>query len=237
MPRFSLYLALIRAPSGAPKEDRFLSNHLPPTSTPPSTMFQAISTCLGFDDEKPMHQLAAAPISWTASAETRAHIQSAEVVQILLAAEKPGAELQDRLDGVVGAAGWTEYLASAILDKLSAAIRDGAPPPGPAMADALKRAMDAAVDFAREHPVFVTVLALGVLVALAPWVLEAVGFGAAGPIEGAWLCRLLVRVLTGAMQARSQRCGRRATPATCRRARSSASSSGWAWSGASRPRR
>jgi hypothetical protein len=198
-------------------------------------MGQALSACLGLDDEPT--QLATAPTSWAASAEARVHIQSAEVVQILLAAEKPGAELQTRLDGVVGAAGWTEYLANAILEKLSAAIGDGAPPPGPAMADALQRAMDAAVGFVREHPVFFTVLALGVLVALAPWVLEAVGFGAAGPIEGAWLRRLLVRVLTRAMQARSQRCGRRAGPATCRRARSSASSNGWAWSGASRPRR
>lgn len=53
-----------------------------------------------------------------------------------------------------------------------------------AMQDALERAVEEAVEFAEAHPVYFTILALGVLVALAPWVIEAVGFGELGPIEG-----------------------------------------------------
>ena len=63
------------------------------------------------------------------------------------------------------------------------------------MNGALKEAYDKACDaakaiegFAAEHPiataVFCTVIALGVLVILAPYVLEALGFAELGPIEG-----------------------------------------------------
>ena len=52
------------------------------------------------------------------------------------------------------------------------------------MKDALDRAYGAAAEFAHDHPVFLTLLALGVLVALAPYVIELLGFGELGPIEG-----------------------------------------------------
>lgn len=52
----------------------------------------------------------------------------------------------------------------------------------------LKKAYDdavaAAVGFAREHPVWTTLIALGILVILLPWVIEALGFGEAGPVAG-----------------------------------------------------
>ena len=53
-----------------------------------------------------------------------------------------------------------------------------------AMKDAFEKATSAAVGFARDHPVYCTIIALGILVILAPWVIEALGFGELGPIEG-----------------------------------------------------
>lgn len=109
--------------------------------------------------------------------------QSIEIVDILLNAEKSGKNLQKRLDGVVAQSTWTERLAKAVLNGLVRAIEAGEKA-ATAMADALRRAKDAAVDFACEHPAYTTLLALGVLVILAPWVIEALGFGELGPIEG-----------------------------------------------------
>jgi hypothetical protein len=55
---------------------------------------------------------------------------------------------------------------------------------GEAMKDAVQKSTAAATEFAKEHPVFCTVVALGILVLLAPWAIEALGFGELGPIEG-----------------------------------------------------
>jgi len=38
--------------------------------------------------------------------------------------------------------------------------------------------------FAREHPVFCAVVALGILVILVPWAIEVLGFGELGPVQG-----------------------------------------------------
>jgi hypothetical protein len=53
----------------------------------------------------------------------------------------------------------------------------------------LKEAYDKAVteaaksaDFARDHPVWTTLIALGILAVLLPWVIEALGFGVEGPV-------------------------------------------------------
>ena len=59
-----------------------------------------------------------------------------------------------------------------------------------AMAEATKEATDTALEFAKEHPYYTaliiagTIIAVGVLVTLAPWVLEALGFAARGPRLG-----------------------------------------------------
>ena len=61
----------------------------------------------------------------------------------------------------------------------------------PAMQEAYDKACEAAKmieGYAADHPiataVFCTVIALGVLVLLAPYALEFLGFGELGPIEG-----------------------------------------------------
>ncbi len=50
--------------------------------------------------------------------------------------------------------------------------------------EAYDKAVAAAVGFARDHPVWTTLIAIGILVVLLPWVLEGLGFGELGPIEG-----------------------------------------------------
>ena len=70
------------------------------------------------------------------------------------------------------------------------ALKAGRKMNGP-MSAAYDKAVEAAEvfkDFAKDHPLviaaFVTVIAIGVLVVLAPGVLELLGFGELGPIEG-----------------------------------------------------
>ncbi|KAI9730967.1 MAG: hypothetical protein M1818_008043 [Claussenomyces sp. TS43310] len=131
------------------------------------------------------------------------------VLNALRAAEKNGRELEQDLDDIVGECGWEE-IAAGLWSGLEALLREGAPM-GQAMKDALDRAMDAAVGFAREHPVFCALLALGILVVLVPWAVEALGFGELGPIEGSfaawWQARYAGYVPKGALFSFLQRLG------------------------------
>ncbi|RAK99998.1 uncharacterized protein BO80DRAFT_426065 [Aspergillus ibericus CBS 121593] len=89
---------------------------------------------------------------------------------------------------IISISGWTDSLAQAILRGLDDAIQAGADMARPA-SDALVKAKEAAAGFAEEHPVFTTLLALGVLAILLPWVLEVLGFGELGPIAGSFAAR------------------------------------------------
>src|SRR5580698_3531969 len=83
------------------------------------------------------------------------------------------------LQDVVHETGWYEDLAAAVLTGLENALKAEAPM-GQAVKDAYEKATQIIADvlgFAKEHPVFCTVVALGILVILAPWAIEAVGFG------------------------------------------------------------
>ena len=51
------------------------------------------------------------------------------------------------------------------------------------MRDAFEKAINTTVEFIREHPVYFIIIALGILIILAPWVIEALGFGELRPIE------------------------------------------------------
>lgn len=105
------------------------------------------------------------------------------ILSVLYNAEKPGQCLERAVNDLVGSYGWTESLAEAILNQLQHALKQ-AIPMGQAMKDAFDKSMDAAIGFAHDHPVFCTLIALGILVLLAPWVIEVLGFGELGPIEG-----------------------------------------------------
>ncbi|UKZ63343.1 uncharacterized protein TrAtP1_004572 [Trichoderma atroviride] len=130
-----------------------------------------------------------------------------DLVSILLRSEKHGTNLKKQLDETVGTLGWSEMLAKRILNALVAAIREGRDKMGPAFAKAYEDAAKEAdsvfhhlVEDARNHPlelvatVLITVIALGVLVALAPYVLELLGFSELGPVTGklsyprVWAC-------------------------------------------------
>lgn len=80
----------------------------------------------------------------------------------------------------------TERIAEWTLAKLEQVLNDVSK-----LGGALKEAYDKACDvvqtiegFAKDHPVLCTVIALGVLVLIAPLVLEALGFAELGPVEG-----------------------------------------------------
>ncbi|OJJ70327.1 hypothetical protein ASPBRDRAFT_129116 [Aspergillus brasiliensis CBS 101740] len=119
--------------------------------------------------------------------DARTSAVASDIVNILLTGESRES-IQKRLHEQVDTNGWSESIAQAILHGLSDAIKAGAEMAGPA-ADALTKAKEAGVNFAKEHPVYTFVLALGVIVALAPWVLEVLGFGELGPIAGSFAAR------------------------------------------------
>ncbi|KAJ8117318.1 hypothetical protein OPT61_g1441 [Boeremia exigua] len=112
-----------------------------------------------------------------------------DVVDTILRAEKADADLKDELDSIVGPYGWTEYLAERVLRTLGAALQGAHDKLGPAIRDAYHKAWDVANEidgFVIQHPVMCTVIALGVLVVIAPWVIEALGFAELGPVEGSF---------------------------------------------------
>ena len=103
--------------------------------------------------------------------------------EVIQTAEKPGLELHVAADKIVPRSSWPENLAKCVLDTVEKAIREGVSM-GPALKEAFDRAVDAAVGFARDHPVYTTIIAIGILVLLLPWVVEALGFAELGPVEG-----------------------------------------------------
>ncbi|KAJ5312552.1 hypothetical protein PENANT_c007G06426 [Penicillium antarcticum] len=93
--------------------------------------------------------------------------------------------LHKQLREEVSAYSWSEAIAKALLHGLVNAIEAGTEM-AQAAADAAAKSKEAAIDFAIEHPVYATLIALGILALLTPWTLEILGFGELGPIEGSW---------------------------------------------------
>jgi len=114
---------------------------------------------------------------------------SQQIILALQEAEKSRQEIQLNVARVVNANGWTESLAKAILTRLTAGLESGMQMKGP-LQDAFYKAVAEAFEFAHGHPVYTTVVALGILAVLLPWVIEALGFwagfGEAGPLEGSF---------------------------------------------------
>ena len=89
-------------------------------------------------------------------------------------------------DIVLQAGGWHIWLAQRVLEGMESAIKAGKEM-SPAFAAVYKRACQAAEmfeGFVKDHPVFVTLVVIGILVVLAPYVLEILGFGELGIVEG-----------------------------------------------------
>ncbi|KAI4944825.1 hypothetical protein J4E91_008513 [Alternaria rosae] len=110
-----------------------------------------------------------------------------DVVDALLTTHLTGAALRMHLDSLVGASGWCTNIAKRVLERLTTALQASHEKLGPTVHTAYTKACEAAQaieGFVIEHPVMCTVIALGVLAIIAPWVLEALGFTELGPIEG-----------------------------------------------------
>lgn len=110
-----------------------------------------------------------------------------DVVKTVLHTDLTGQALHMQLDSIVGAYGWKENMAKWVLEKLSLALQNAHEKLGPAVRDAYHKAWEVARSiegFVIEHPIMCTIIALGVLVIIAPWVLEALGFAELGPVEG-----------------------------------------------------
>jgi len=110
---------------------------------------------------------------------------ASEIVDKIYAAEKSSSALKTELHNIVFANGWSEYLAEAVLSALESAIRAGRVM-GLVIKDAYDRAVEAAMkvkEFADANPLFFSLIALGIIALLMPWLLEALGFGLEGIIE------------------------------------------------------
>ncbi|MCJ1228381.1 hypothetical protein MMC12_005042 [Toensbergia leucococca] len=122
----------------------------------------------------------------------------ARILSTLQDAEKPGRHLDIAVQDIIHQAGGVhtngimEKIANAVLAKLQDFLKEGSPM-RQVMQDAYDKACDAATaikGFAREHPVlvgvFCAVIALGILILLAPCIIHALGFSELGPIEGSF---------------------------------------------------
>jgi hypothetical protein len=122
----------------------------------------------------------------TYNAEKEEHLAH-DIVTILFTAEKPDNEIKAQLSSIMHTEGWTGRLAKRILNNLVTALNTGRAM-GHTMKEAFDKASKAAEEFAEKHPVYtaviVTVVAIGILVLLVPWVVEALGFAELGPVEG-----------------------------------------------------
>lgn len=102
-------------------------------------------------------------------------------------AEKNGLLLRSQLKDIVEAQSWKETIAKGILFNMEQIIRKGSNTVGVALQEATQIADEAVKTifyFASDHPVLCTLVAIGILVLIAPWLIEALGFGNLGPIEG-----------------------------------------------------
>lgn len=111
---------------------------------------------------------------------------AADILSTLHAAEANDEDLVRQIEDIVHETGWYEDLAAAVLNGLEATLKAAAPL-GEAMKDAYDLAAQAVAvvwGFAQDHPVFCALVALGILVILVPWAVEALGFAELGPVEG-----------------------------------------------------
>lgn len=115
-------------------------------------------------------------------------------IVILRVAEKHGAGLEAQLDDLVRSTGWTEWIAENVLAGIETVLREGKEKMGQAMIvayDEAAKAADEIFNFAKEHPAvtagLLTIVAVGILVILAPMIVEALGFAELGPIEGMFI--------------------------------------------------
>ncbi|EFZ04514.1 hypothetical protein MAA_01588 [Metarhizium robertsii ARSEF 23] len=122
---------------------------------------------------------------------------SIDLVTLLRRSDVRGEELWEKVDQTVGSAGWSELLAENVLKALESTLKESHEKMGTVMKEAYDNAVEAAehefqklVQQAKENPlelaatILVTIVAFGVLAALAPFIVELLGFGELGPAAG-----------------------------------------------------
>ena len=127
--------------------------------------------------------LAATPLAPPTDSRAPDSIAS-DSLTIILTAETPYI-LHKQLNEKISTESWSEAIATALLHGLENAIKSGVQM-AKAASDALTQAKGAAIGSTKNHPVYATLIALGILAALMPWVLEILGFGGLGPIDGSF---------------------------------------------------
>ena len=108
------------------------------------------------------------------------------LVDTVFLAEKNGIELRQTLEEIIRTNSWRQNFAKAVFEAMQAAI-ESARPMGEALREIHEKVAHvvAGVEgFVKEHPVVCALIALGILVLLAPWVIEALGFAEGGILEG-----------------------------------------------------
>lgn len=149
-----------------------------------------LANCLGITEHN-NHPLDAPEKPCNHSPVRSAEEISDAVVELLRTAEKDGPTLKRQISDAVGDQGWTESIARAIVAGLEALVKQGRATIGSVLTEFIHKAEDATnsvFDFPDEHPYltagFATIVAIGVLVLVAPWVVEALGFAELGPVTG-----------------------------------------------------
>ena len=155
-----------------------------------------------------------------------------KIIDAMHNADKTGEELRTRVSGFVNVKNWTESLAKAVLARLDDGVRKGTMGRKGPLKEAFDKAVAAAVGFAKEHPVWATLIALGILAVLLPWAIEALGFGELGPVEGMpqycnAICDWRRLLTTDFWQAPLRRGGRRGMQGMCLWEACSPSCSDW----------
>jgi hypothetical protein len=101
---------------------------------------------------------------------------AADILSNFYAADNNNKHLIQHLQDIVHKTGWYKDLTTAVLTSLENTLKAEVPM-GQVMKDAYEKATQIIVDvlkFAKEHQVFCAVIALGILVILAPWMIEVV---------------------------------------------------------------
>jgi len=145
-------------------------------------MFNAIRDCLFGNDNN--------TLTWATDVKADDERNAAEIIDFLYTTDRKGKELRDalnsKMNSKMNACGLREELAKALFKAMDIAVRE-ARDLTPLLKDAKDKIYETIKeigDFAEDHPIFCSLIVLGFLVLLMPWVLEAVGFAELGPIEG-----------------------------------------------------
>ena len=111
---------------------------------------------------------------------------AARFVDTIYSAQKHGTELKQTLNEIITANRWKKAFAEAVFKALQTAILT-ARPMGPALQatyEKVAQVIDGIEGFVKDHPVLCALIALGILVLLSPWIIEALGFAEGGILEG-----------------------------------------------------